>query len=714
METFRILIVDDNKKNLYALHTLIDAHINGAQVIEVDSGLAALDFLLEEHADLIILDVQMPEMDGFETAKLVYARKETAHVPIVFLTAAYKSDEFMQKGLALGAADYLTKPIDAPQLINRVRSYLRFIEQERAHNRSLSRANQQLQTEINERKQVEKALKESEQRLIGAKGEAESANRAKSMFLANMSHEIRTPMNAIIGLTGLALQDELPPKLHDYLRKINNAGHSLLNLINDILDFSKIEAGKLDMESTAFRLQNVIDNLSEMLGPAAAAKGLEFHASIAFGAPDALVGDPLRLGQILANLANNAIKFTAKGSVTISVAPAEKTQTAPDRINLLFSVEDTGIGLTAEQISKLFTAFTQADGGTTRKFGGTGLGLAISKCLVEMMGGKIWVESEPERGSAFRFIAMFEQQTADHAAASLPSTESREEKVQKLQGVQILLAEDNAINRQVAVGVLERAGMHVSIACNGKEALEKLETAKFDAVLMDIQMPEMDGYEATRSIRRDPRYATLPVIAMTAHALKGDEEQCLAAGMNDYVSKPIDLDQLFTALCRWTKPDIQNPDDLQPAEAVKETLQAGYDILSDAVEQEQEQEQEQDEDFFPEHLAGVNLKSALDRLGGDKELIKELLLDFRADSVGAVDEVKEALNKGDRTLARQLSHTLKGVAGNLSFTHLFASATALEAGIRQGEKEQEFLAKAQKDLIQVLKSCAIFEKKRPG
>jgi PAS domain S-box-containing protein len=645
--------------------------------------------------------------------------------------------------------------------------------------------------DITERKQGEIELK-------AAKQKAEEATRMKSMFLANMSHEIRTPMNAIIGLSHLALKTTLSAKQRDYISKVHNAGTSLLAIINDILDFSKIEAGKLDIETTEFRLDDIISSVTTVTGQKATDKGLELLAHVAPGIPQSLLGDPLRLGQILTNLINNAVKFTERGEICVN---AEMLQHTGEKCQLKFSVRDTGIGMTKEQAAKLFQPFTQADMSTTRKYGGTGLGLTVCRRLVELMGGQIWLNSEPGVGTTFTFtvwlgvgqekgsakvvperlgklralivddnaaareiiddlltgvvsqrdavasapdaLAAVKQADADapydvvfmdwrmpgmdglQAARALKSDvalkhppaiimvtafgrdEVREEAERlhldgflvkpvtrsmlvdalvgafadaadqaaavasataegvNLTGLQVLLVEDNDINQQIAVELLEGVGVKVDVANNGREAVDRLfggpTPPPYDVVLMDLQMPVMDGHQATAKIRSDARFKELPLYAMTAHATLEERDLCLANGMNGHIAKPIDPALLFDTLSKVAC-------SAQGAVAAGTSATAETAVAAPDLPQ----------------VDGLDSADGLRRVGGNNKLYAKLLRQFASQQADAVGQIRAALAVRDTESATRLAHTLKGVAGSLGAGPVLTAAAAVEKLLRDG------------------------------
>ncbi|MBL3619624.1 MAG: response regulator [gamma proteobacterium endosymbiont of Lamellibrachia anaximandri] len=520
-----------------------------------------------------------------------------------------------------------------------------------------------------------------------SQAKAEEANRAKSVFLAVMSHEIRTPMNAIIGMSHLALQTKLDDKQHNYIEKVQRSAESLLSVINDILDFSKIEANKLDMEKTDFRLEDVLMNLSNLVGQKAREKGVELMFQSGSDVPTALVGDPLRLGQILANLGNNAMKFTESGGeLLVSVELNEEND---NTVLLHFLVRDTGIGMTQEQQAGLFQPFSQADSSTTRKYGGTGLGLAITKKLIEMMGGRIWVESEYGVGSAFHFIVRFEKQQ-DQPFQRRPIITELQERVGNaiacLRGARVLLVEDNEINRELAVELLVNNGLSVEVACNGVEALDMLEKASFDGVLMDCQMPVMDGYSACRRIREHDRFKDLPVIAMTANAMVGDREKALDAGMNDHIAKPIDVNKMFNTLAEWIRPSGPG--------VIAGKGGAGETSIAD--------------DRLP-GLLGIDTRAGLGVVQGKVHLYRKLLLMFWDNHRDFEQHFRTAQADQDLKTATRIAHTLKGVAGNIGALGVQDAAHSLEMACKEGDDNVEtFLERVTAELQPVLAGLEAF------
>ncbi len=631
-----ILAVDDNPNNLKLLRSILSE--KGVRLRLATSGEMALQSARLSPPELILLDINMPGIDGFETCLQLKADALTQDIPVIFLSSLSDGADIV-RAYECGGVDYVSKPFQAEVLLARVSTQIK-----------LARIHQELLKENQERRNAEIA--------------ADAANRMKGEFLANMSHEIRTPMNAIIGLTHLALRTALDSRQRGYLDKIQSSSKHLLGLLNDILDFSKVEAGRLSVERIAFDLNQVLRDVVNVTSDKADAKHLALDCTVAPDVPQTLKGDPLRLAQILINYVNNAIKFTAKGQIALRASVLERS--ASEAL-LRFEVQDTGIGLSAGQIERLFRSFSQADASTTRKYGGTGLGLAISKGLAELMGGAVGVDSVEGQGSTFWITARLGLAQATEVAAHPQHADNGgQQQLKDRRGARLLLVEDNELNQIVATELLRDAGFVVDVAEHGAKALECLDAsqAPYALILMDMQMPVMDGLEATLHIQRNPLWRHIPVVAMTANTMEGDSERCLAAGMVDFVGKPIDPEQLWATLARWIAP---LPAAVQGVARLADAYPHAAATLAP-----------------PAGIAGLNVAAGMRRMQGKAGLYRKLLQSFVGAQASAPAVVRSALAEGNTQLAERTSHTLRGVAGNLGAEALAAHAEQLEMAIRLG------------------------------
>jgi two-component system, sensor histidine kinase len=518
-DKYKILVVDDSQLSIEQIFELLRK--SGYLMDSAGNGQSALEKLDKEEFDLVLLDVMMPLMDGYEVCRIIKNNPRTAGIPVIFITAK-NDNEHIVKGFEAGAVDYVTKPFHKGELIMRVKTHVELVR--------------------------------SKKELEIARDMAQGSSRTKSEFLANMSHEIRTPLYGITGMIDLLRMTQLTAKQREYTDIMMLSAGTLLTLINDILDFSKIEAGELQFESTPFDLRKNISNIISILYPKAEEKGLVLKSHTDINIPHEVTGDPTRLNQVVLNLAANAIKFTNKGSVLINARLHENHE---ESVVVLIEIIDTGIGIARHNMDKLFRTFSQIDASTTREHGGTGLGLVISKKLTEMMDGTIGVESELGKGSRFWFTCRLHKSRKEKIRLQ---EAGRKVEKKKLECLNILLAEDNPVNTKVVQFFLYKMGQKVDVAENGIIAVDKFKNGNYDLILMDINMPEMDGFEATRLIRQmeeeSGRNVRTRIVAMTANAMTGDREKCMETGMDDYISKPFKPSEMERILLINTNPNI--------------------------------------------------------------------------------------------------------------------------------------------------------------
>lgn len=778
----RVLAVDDSPTYRATLHTTLREY--GVEPVFATNGTEALEMIAREPYDCILLDRTMPVLDGVETCRRIRSDPDLNQIPVIMLTAT-ESREAILRSFAAGANDYISKSSDPAIIRARVSAHLR--------RKRFEDENRQIREELH-KKEIEAAREHS-------------ANRAKSAFLAMMSHEMRTPMNAVMGMTQLLLDTDLTPEQRDLARSLKSSSEGLLQLLNDVLDFSKIEEGRLELEEREFTLRSTVNEVLNALAVSAGLKRLELGANFGSTVPDVLLGDRVRLRQVLTNLVGNAIKFTESGEIYVTVTLVETTE---KDVSLQFVVRDTGIGIPEDKQKKIFEAFTQADSSTTRRYGGTGLGLTICARIVDLMGGKIWVESKPGAGAKFHFLARFARSMANAASSAddrlsgvsvlvvddsmaqrdilrdllstwgmkVTNAESgavalkamdraltagelfdvvmvdtdmpqmsgielvahlqrlpayartkvvmlestgvriRAEKLSTLgvssvvqkpisapevqrsllvalgridspevrtdllsiapRRLRVLLVEDNPVNQKFAAVVLEKMGHKVTVASNGREALHKFLTHIYDVILMDCQMPEMDGFEATEAIRAAERRSgahRIPIVAMTAEALPEDRQRCFAAGMDAYVAKPFRVGDLAAAVANVPQRAEEEREDGGPRTERSAALHSTANSSQETVVFESP----------PPARRAFLVEEALARAMNEKEVLRTVVELLLKDTPLQLAQMRAAAIAGDHERLHKLAHRVRGAAGNVGAPNFAEAMLGLERAARCGD-----------------------------